>query len=820
MAFGLNALSQPLFAQGDIKEVQKYYIPLSPPPEGYQGRSVNSQEIRSRGGKMLEDVPYYFTQYGCSITAGAMLIGYLDIVDDDFGNLYIGPTNGSVCPPSNETEWNGAQECPIAATHIGVDGRPCRGYVEDYYGYPDPYIAAGVTPHTDDCLGDFSGTYRGNNKVKGSTLFDHSVNSLNIGAKSYPSENPTMEDRGVAFGLMKYFEMKNIPIDECYNQYITGYEGEYDDEDHTPFIVENGFTFNDYKSYIDKNIPVLLHFTGHTCLGIGYSTKDGKDMIHFRTTWLWAGSGYEVGEAEWGGVFDMELPGDNEPYSGILCGVTVIDPVADVNVGFEDKFELAGDDILSIEEGESATFSCNYIDIGPQGGGIDKVTFNLALYHSGGNYTIKNISFDPESPMTKQINMSCIIPAIPQGYDWLLDDNSNIKGRIIADGKDSEGWAHQAHKRVLCKVVNSNNPNISQFYADDLKGSSPFLTSFHVKNSGGIILKNSYYWNFGDGNTSRFKNPTHTYDNAGVYTVTLKVTGKNGDITSTKASYITVTDDATDMLNFTGSNSWEKISGCGTLEWQKDVNGLSNNLKITQGTGWETTISGKKTVKKFVGTSVERIKMGINLSFPVDAVNPITSAYRGNVQLLAKSYFGYWYWVGQFDINSIGLMSTGPNNEMLYANYEFLLPNNVVSDLKNSGLDFRLRLSSVNPGDWVTLEQIRFEDGGAEANRVLSESLAEIATKYNTTVANVKSSATSYESYINSLETNLYRVVYIEAVDPADAVSKKFYFHVQQDIERPMYLVEWWSKQTTYKPEVPTQSSGIWRQCWTYLGKE
>lgn len=44
--------------------------------------------------------------------------------------------------------------------------------------------------------------------------------------------------------------------------------------------------------------------------------------------------------------------------------------------------------------------------------------------------------------------------------------------------------------------------------------------------STGVIA--AWLWNFGDGNTSVLQNPVHVYTVAGIYTVTLTVTGVYG----------------------------------------------------------------------------------------------------------------------------------------------------------------------------------------------------------------------------------------------------------------------------------------------------
>jgi|GEM_PF-6133687 len=49
-----------------------------------------------------------------------------------------------------------------------------------------------------------------------------------------------------------------------------------------------------------------------------------------------------------------------------------------------------------------------------------------------------------------------------------------------------------------------------------------------------------WYWQFGDGTTATQQNPAHTYEEAGIYTVSLTATNQAGSSTETKADYITV----------------------------------------------------------------------------------------------------------------------------------------------------------------------------------------------------------------------------------------------------------------------------------------
>jgi PKD repeat protein len=79
------------------------------------------------------------------------------------------------------------------------------------------------------------------------------------------------------------------------------------------------------------------------------------------------------------------------------------------------------------------------------------------------------------------------------------------------------------------------------FRAYPLKGSPPLTVRFQGFSTGPIV---KYFWDFGDGNTSSEKNPTHVYYQEGSYTVELNVVGsQGGQGIVTKNNYISVSED-------------------------------------------------------------------------------------------------------------------------------------------------------------------------------------------------------------------------------------------------------------------------------------
>ncbi|MBO6517007.1 MAG: PKD domain-containing protein [Bacteroidia bacterium] len=78
----------------------------------------------------------------------------------------------------------------------------------------------------------------------------------------------------------------------------------------------------------------------------------------------------------------------------------------------------------------------------------------------------------------------------------------------------------------------------SKFSADTTSGCTPVTVQFKDQSAGSV---SSYYWTFGNGNTSTKKNPSAIFYKPGVYTVSLKVTDASGKSdTRTETAYIEV----------------------------------------------------------------------------------------------------------------------------------------------------------------------------------------------------------------------------------------------------------------------------------------
>ncbi|MBN1421979.1 MAG: CotH kinase family protein [Planctomycetes bacterium] len=94
-----------------------------------------------------------------------------------------------------------------------------------------------------------------------------------------------------------------------------------------------------------------------------------------------------------------------------------------------------------------------------------------------------------------------------------------------------------ADSETRTSYIHVTEPPKPAFAASPLTGTAPLAVTFANSSIGEI---EEYFWQFGDGTTSLEENPTHTYETAGTFTVSLTAVGVGGSATETKEDYIDV----------------------------------------------------------------------------------------------------------------------------------------------------------------------------------------------------------------------------------------------------------------------------------------
>ncbi len=294
----------------DGRSVDRIIIdgPSEPPPGRERPVAHDPGADPSRGDVSLT-VPAFNWCFGCSATAASIIAAYYD--RNSYANMYTGPTNGGVMPMDNSSWsdwWDGSawrHQCPLSATHNGLDGRAIRGHVDDYwisYGSegPDPWVGNWPEHTHGDCTADFMKTNQwfaayGYN-VDSSTVFYNYTNGAAYNAQQIEADGvPYTYDGG--YGFKGFYESRGYTVSTMFNQYIYGYNGN-----------TQGFTYDDYRAEIDAGRPVMIHVVGHTMVGVGYNDTAGN-QLYIHDTW-----DYLTHTMTWGGS-----------YSGMAqTGVTIV----------------------------------------------------------------------------------------------------------------------------------------------------------------------------------------------------------------------------------------------------------------------------------------------------------------------------------------------------------------------------------------------------------------------------------------------------------------------------------------------------------------
>ena len=101
---------------------------------------------------------------------------------------------------------------------------------------------------------------------------------------------------------------------------------------------------------------------------------------------------------------------------------------------------------------------------------------------------------------------------------------------LQASGLGGTAWITRPNTITVYQPVHAD------FSATPLRGTAPLTVTFTNQSTGDYT---DLVWNFGDDITSTLINPTHIYA-AGVYTVTLRVTGLGGTNVFMRSNYIAV----------------------------------------------------------------------------------------------------------------------------------------------------------------------------------------------------------------------------------------------------------------------------------------
>ncbi len=144
--------------------------------------------------------------------------------------------------------------------------------------------------------------------------------------------------------------------------------------------------------------------------------------------------------------------------------------------------------------------------------------------------------------------------AMPEGAMWNVDGGSwqacgatvwNLSVGSHTVGFNSiQGWITPSSQTVTitsgqtASAIGTYTPVFAAiFTASTTSGNAPLKVHFSNSSVGSI---KKWLWHFGNGPASKVRSPSHTYSKAGVYTVTLTVTGAGGTNTCTQPGLITV----------------------------------------------------------------------------------------------------------------------------------------------------------------------------------------------------------------------------------------------------------------------------------------
>lgn len=182
-----------------------------------------------------------------------------------------------------------------------------------------------------------------------------------------------------------------------------------------------------------------------------------------------------------------------------------------------------------------------------QAGSPDSMTVTIHATPAGTTASFTANPTSGQAPLAVQFTDTST--GSPTNWDWNFGDGTSSTAQNPSHVYNSAGSftatltvtsGSSASHTITVTNAPGPAPVAAAFSANPSSGQAPLTVQFTDQSSGPVA---SWSWDFGDGSSSSAQNPSHTYNNAGNYTVTLTVANSAGQ-TSSASHTITVTNPA------------------------------------------------------------------------------------------------------------------------------------------------------------------------------------------------------------------------------------------------------------------------------------
>ena len=240
--------------------------------------------------------------------------------------------------------------------------------------------------------------------------------------------------------------------------------------------------------------------------------------------------------------------------------------------------------------GSNRLTKSGYVNVSSENG-------TLMLNHG---YTVPVTAFSAsptEGSMPLTVRFTDQSTGSPTSWRWAFGDGNssteknpvhtyNKSGRYSVTLTTSNANGSNALTKSRYVIVsNVLDAPVSKFSASPSSGSMPLTVRFTDQSTGSPT---SWRWAFGDGNSSTEKNPVHTYDKSGRYSVTLTASNANGSNALTRTGYIAVSNTlAAPVTSFSASTTSGKAPL--TVRFTDQSTGEPTSWRWTFGDGNNST---------------------------------------------------------------------------------------------------------------------------------------------------------------------------------------------------------------------------------------